>query len=300
MKNYIFYFSMLLSTILSNGAAHAQNNPFVGMYNGSRMELVYNLYILPKHEFVIELTYGSEDRLIIGSWKDDDNNGLILQEEPRQAEPFVVYTNSEPTGGKRRLSFKYFAQNTQTALAFGAPFQASKLKYILKPDEHTFSYEYNMDTLKNNSKIIYLSCSLSESTHEIYTFEPGDNVGEMLIMYNSQYNQPVFNARAAIKDGKLYLSYEDERTDNLGKKQPLPVDIEKQVDNLKGYNIIPDTVKINRSEKILTFKRIHAKSIFKAEVSIPMDLSYFGDEENKDEADEANVTPIPTVPSPGN
>ncbi|MFT4094263.1 MAG: hypothetical protein QM640_11555 [Niabella sp.] len=293
MKSYIHIFSLLFILILVNCSAKTQNNSFAGYYDGSKMELVFNLYILPNHEFVIKIIYGSEDRLITGSWKEAGANEIILQENRQQADPYVVYT-SNGTAQQRSLNFKYFDQNTETALGFGEPFQASKLKYILKPDENYFSYQYSMKTSRENSKVIYLSRALSDFTHEVYVFAPKDDVQNIVIMYNALTDKPVFNAKASMKDGELYLSYEQGKKEYVGKKQNLPADIEKQLGEMRNYNTIPEIRKIKIEDEVLTFKRISPKQNFKVDVSIDPEQSYFG---NDNQANEADEIPVPVAPA---
>lgn len=295
MKNFINYFTLLCIILLLSCSAKAQNRSFVGFYDGSKMELVFNLYVLPNQEFVLKIIYGSEDRLIMGTWKDDGTDSIFLQENRERTEPFVVYTG-KGNATKRRLNFKYFDQNTVTGLAIGAPFEASKLKYILKPDEYSFSYEYDMDVPKDSSGTIFLSRSLSDISQEIYPFQLDDKAQEVLIMYNSLADKPIFQASATFQDGELFLFDEDQGQQRVGKKQALPDGIEKDLAEIKSYQTIPDTQQVKMDEGILEFHRIKPDKLFNVDVFINAEESYFGNDLH--EEDEANEIPYTAPPPP--
>lgn len=299
MKKYIFYMGLQLIVLCTACQSKAQNSPYVGFYDGSRMELVFHGYILPQNAFALSMIYGSEDRLIVGTWKDDGKGGIILEENREQGEPFIVYT-SDGNSNKRILNFKYFDQNTGAALAIGLPFDKTKLKYIHKPDENCFSAEYNMEANKNSSGTLFLSRPIAEDiTHEVYTFELPDKAEDVFIMYNALADKPVFRAGASFQNDVLMLVNEEtNEKQRTGKKQPLPADIEKDVEALQSSETIADTRQIRTGNgKILKVKRLRPGKIFLVDTYIKQDMSYFGNDTPGESQPAQSPAFIPAPPS---
>ncbi|PUZ30074.1 hypothetical protein GA0116948_10169 [Chitinophaga costaii] len=262
---------MAISTI----SAQAQGDSIPGFYDGTRPELVFHLYILPNHTFYIEQMYGSEDRLIIGSWKALDASHIVLTEQRTQQDPFVVFT-SPGSGKKRHFNFQYFDQNTETALAFGTTFDAKSLKYIHHPDESSFSRTNFIDMSNDSAKAVYLSLPVTETQHEVYSFDMHANDEYVSIMYNPVSTMPNFEMKAVIKQDGLYLSDTSGREDFVGKHQPLPPHYEQDLQELKDSENIPDTLHTEIEGKERAFKRIAPTRRFTAEVTLDEQQAYFG------------------------
>ncbi len=296
MIKRFWQFRLFMVLLQSSLSSMAQESPFVGFFDGSKMELVFNLYILPNHEFVAKIIYGSEDRIIMGSWLETAKNKIILREIRDHEEPFVLYA-AKGKSKNRTLEFKYFDQNTVNALAFGEPFNASELTYILKPDEYNFSHEYNLEKSKDSSKVIYLSHPLSEKLHRVYAFEPVYTDCDLVLMYNSMVDKPMFNFDASLNDGILSIEDTTMGTQTLGKKQPLPENIMKQLHEIKNSNKIPDTLQRENNNEIIIYTRIYPNKTFDTDVILDAQQSYFGNEKN--EGEDADATEkTETIPPP--
>ncbi|KAA8735630.1 hypothetical protein F4V57_02225 [Acinetobacter qingfengensis] len=273
----IVYSSFILMTVLCfSSNSKAKEDSFIGFYNGSKMELMFHLYLLPNHEFVINLSYGSEDRVILGSWIQIEKNKIHLTEIRDQDDSFFVYA-AEGSGTSRKIEFRSFDENTYNALAFGEIFNRKALRYILKPDENNFYYTYDLDKSVASSKKIYLSRSISQDKHEVYEFEPKDNNHNVLLIYNRLIDKPLFTLDAVLKDDVLF-TVDDMESQPLGKKQLLPKNIMFQLSEVKKLHQIPDQLMSEKDGKPIKYKRLFPIKKFTTIMKLNPQESYFGSE----------------------
>ncbi|MDN5626842.1 MAG: hypothetical protein L0G16_02575 [Weeksellaceae bacterium] len=119
------------------------------------------------------------------------------------------------------------------------------------------------------------------------------------MMYNALADKPVFRAGASFRNDVLMLVNEEtNEQQRTGKKQPLPADIEKDVEALQSSETIADTRKIRTGNgKILKVKRLRPGKIFRVDTYIKQDESYFGNDTPGESEPAQSPAFIPTPPS---
>ncbi|WP_028295442.1 hypothetical protein [Olivibacter sitiensis] len=253
--------------------AIAQEDEYVGSYNGSRPELAFQLYILPEQDFVVMMSYGAVDRIVIGKWE-KQGDGIFLKEEQAPQPPFLVY-QAKGDGPEKVFSFHNFDQNTTTAFRLLEKFNADSLVYIHLPDETRFSRSNILNVPENSTTTFFISRNLTEDDCEVYEFELDKGYESVSLYYNYGLDEPPFEANAILKDHKLYLTDSFGDANPLGSKNPLPEDYKDLVAEAKAYTAIPDSFSDEQSDVKVTYYLLKPKNSFKSALHLDANRAYF-------------------------
>lgn len=267
------FFIIVVNIIFWTLPAIAQEDEYIGAYNGSKHELVLQLYILPENDFVITMSYGAVDRLVVGKWK-EEGAAIVLQEDRSGLdEPFFVYQAKREIVDKR-YTFQHFDWNTTTAFGTMDSFDPARLMYIHRPDEFHFSHENNL-SLKDTSNTFFISRAQENTIQEVYAYESGEGYNSIYLFYNQAIDDERFESRAILKDQTLYWLNDSGGTERVGVRDALPEGYQQMVKEVSDYKTVPDTITRIENDVEVSYYRLAPKQVFESQVDLDASKAYF-------------------------
>ncbi|WP_158827045.1 hypothetical protein [Mucilaginibacter lacusdianchii] len=284
---------LLLSMLTACINTFAQENDYVGSYNGSKHELALQLYIMPQHNFVIAMSYGAVDQVIIGKWERKGDGIYLKQDTPPQSDPFLVYQR-KAGANENEFIFRNFGMNTTVAFRVLNKFNADSLKYLHLPGENIFTRSSTLQVPANKLGSIFISRQIAEGRHEIYQYNLAPGYNAALLYYNPAPNQQLFESQAVLKDGVLYLINADGNQQATGHKSPLPDSYERQLAELKKSTAVPDSLDQLQNGVYQTYYRLKPTQHFESNLKLNTATAYFKSKEEELKQD-VIATPVPTL-----